>query len=345
MQRPTDMVRYCFECLDSEPNYTVSQINNKKFVAHLRFPARTKLQECCASGRTERDAITACAQQCLYLLSKPSTVKMEAVDWMTCIHKWVCSAEFECFPCPTNSNKIVAQIRLPPCIAQAIGTETYLATASNKERAIQGCARGLLHLLTSPPMNSSSSSSSSSSKQEVIPNAKQEVIRWNETYGTNNTMPQYTCIQTGPAHSPVFKCTLTITTAAGQVIKETVTAGTRKGAEKLAAETILPRLQFHKQNDAEEITVVEINVGGTIYATSSECLSRLAIPQKHVRHDRKGRLFLDRNGRLFEYVLEFVRTGQLFVEDIPACDVRRLAEEFEFFKLPMFKRNFNLNSE
>uniref|UniRef100_A0A146KJJ7 BTB/POZ domain-containing protein KCTD16 n=2 Tax=Lygus hesperus TaxID=30085 RepID=A0A146KJJ7_LYGHE len=64
-------------------------------------------------------------------------------------------------------------------------------------------------------------------------------------------------------------------------------------------------------------TVVELNVGGVLYTTTSETLapllSRLEDPS--TLKDSKGRLFVDRDGVLFRYILDYLRSGSLVLPD------------------------------
>ncbi|XP_040262226.1 BTB/POZ domain-containing protein KCTD12-like [Bufo bufo] len=89
--------------------------------------------------------------------------------------------------------------------------------------------------------------------------------------------------------------------------------------------------------------IIELNVGGQVYIT--RYLTLVTIPgsllwemfsQKTVQtlaRDNKGRFFLDRDGFLFRYVLDYLRDQQLFLPDhFP--ERRRLQREAEYFKLP-----------
>ena len=95
-------------------------------------------------------------------------------------------------------------------------------------------------------------------------------------------------------------------------------------------------------------TVVELNVGGVIYATSLSTLTRDqgsllaqlfsglasgggASGAGGVARDSKGRFFIDRDGVLFRFVLDFLRNASLV---LPECfqEKERLRQEAEFFR-------------
>ncbi|KAM9326900.1 BTB/POZ domain-containing protein KCTD12-like [Gastrophryne carolinensis] len=89
--------------------------------------------------------------------------------------------------------------------------------------------------------------------------------------------------------------------------------------------------------------IIELNVGGQVYITRYPTL--VSVPgsllwemfsQKNVRllaRDSKGRYFLDRDGFLFRYVLDYMRDQQLVLpEHFP--ERSRLQREAEYFKLP-----------
>lgn len=90
---------------------------------------------------------------------------------------------------------------------------------------------------------------------------------------------------------------------------------------------------------AQEIIV--LNVGGHEFTTmrgtltKSPVMSNILVDKNSIinnRKDGKGRYFLDRDGRLFSYILQYLRTGVLkFPDMLLDCDMLRL--EAEFFSL------------
>ncbi|NXP28399.1 KCD12 protein, partial [Scytalopus superciliaris] len=89
--------------------------------------------------------------------------------------------------------------------------------------------------------------------------------------------------------------------------------------------------------------IIELNVGGQVYITRHPTL--VSVPgsllwemftQKNVRslaRDSKGRFFVDRDGFLFRYILDYMRDQQLVLpEHFP--ERSRLRREAEYFVLP-----------
>ncbi|AWP12259.1 putative BTB/POZ domain-containing protein KCTD8-like [Scophthalmus maximus] len=89
--------------------------------------------------------------------------------------------------------------------------------------------------------------------------------------------------------------------------------------------------------------IVELNVGGQVYITRYSTLT--SVPEsllwemfsrksaKGLARDTKGRFFVDRDGFLFRYILDYMRDQQLVLPDhFP--ERGRLQREAEFFNLP-----------
>ncbi|KAJ8390065.1 hypothetical protein AAFF_G00110790 [Aldrovandia affinis] len=89
--------------------------------------------------------------------------------------------------------------------------------------------------------------------------------------------------------------------------------------------------------------IVELNVGGQVYIT--RCSTLTSVPDsllwemfsrksaKGMARDTKGRFFVDRDGFLFRYILDYMRDQQLVLPDhFP--ERGRLQREAEFFNLP-----------
>ncbi|KAL7886043.1 hypothetical protein AOLI_G00063380 [Acnodon oligacanthus] len=89
--------------------------------------------------------------------------------------------------------------------------------------------------------------------------------------------------------------------------------------------------------------IIELNVGGQVYITRYSTLT--SVPDsllwemfsqkspKGLARDTKGRFFVDRDGFLFRYILDYMRDQQLVLPDhFP--ERGRLQREAEFFNLP-----------
>lgn len=61
--------------------------------------------------------------------------------------------------------------------------------------------------------------------------------------------------------------------------------------------------------------VVELNVGGVLYSTSLTTIQPLLSRVDNGSRDAKGKIFFDRDGVLFRYVLDFLRNGSLILPD------------------------------
>jgi len=91
--------------------------------------------------------------------------------------------------------------------------------------------------------------------------------------------------------------------------------------------------------------VVEINVGGVVYTTSrrtlvsdhDSVLSKWFGPgtdseEKPLVRDGQGRCFIDRDGVLFRYILDYLRCGQLVLPE-SFRERSRLRQEAEYYGL------------
>lgn len=79
-----------------------------------------------------------------------------------------------------------------------------------------------------------------------------------------------------------------------------------------------------------------VNVGGHRYETYRSTLSRFpdSLLLSYIKPDniRNGEYRIDRNGRAFEGVLEYCRTGQIFCP--PSITEEQMAAEFTYFRFP-----------
>ena len=87
--------------------------------------------------------------------------------------------------------------------------------------------------------------------------------------------------------------------------------------------------------------IVELNVGGVTYTTALETLTaetdsllgEMFTGKQAVVKDAKGRYFIDRDGVLFRYILDFLRNQKLMLPE-NFHEKERLRSEAEYFRLP-----------
>lgn len=94
--------------------------------------------------------------------------------------------------------------------------------------------------------------------------------------------------------------------------------------------------------------IVELNVGGVTYTTALSTLTKDAdsllgemFTGKHpVFKDSKGKYFIDRDGVLFRYILDFLRNQKLLLPE-NFHEKERLRNEAEYFRLPSMVKILN----
>lgn len=82
--------------------------------------------------------------------------------------------------------------------------------------------------------------------------------------------------------------------------------------------------------------IVRLNVGGHLYTTTKSTLNKyqsLALISILKNCDREGNVVVDRDGRMFEYILGFLRTDKLCLPD-DFSDFDSLTTEVDFFDIP-----------
>ncbi|XP_023323440.1 BTB/POZ domain-containing protein KCTD12 isoform X2 [Eurytemora carolleeae] len=91
----------------------------------------------------------------------------------------------------------------------------------------------------------------------------------------------------------------------------------------------------------DALKILDLNVGGVLYTTSVETLLKdpdsmlykmFSKDVKTLTRDSKGRIFLDRDGQLFRYILDYLRNGRL---SLPANfqECGSLRTEAEYFSI------------
>jgi hypothetical protein len=87
--------------------------------------------------------------------------------------------------------------------------------------------------------------------------------------------------------------------------------------------------------------IIELNVGGSVYCTTINTLlseknsffETLINKKTEQVKDSNNRYFIDRDGRLFNYVLDYLRNKLSFVPPDNLIETNRLKIEAEYYKL------------
>lgn len=96
---------------------------------------------------------------------------------------------------------------------------------------------------------------------------------------------------------------------------------------------------------------IELNVGGKFYSTSvltltrdpESRLGRIFSGRQELTKDETGKYFIDRDGFLFRYILDFLRTNKLHLPD-DFGEITRLRHEAEFYEITSLKLQLDLYS-
>lgn len=103
---------------------------------------------------------------------------------------------------------------------------------------------------------------------------------------------------------------------------------------------------MHVEKEDESDSIVDLNVGGSLYSTTRSTLcrypdSKLAMlfsGQQELRRRPDGRVFIDRDGEMFKYVLHYLRDGDLHVESLDRTVREQLKLEAIYFGLSELER-------
>lgn len=114
-----------------------------------------------------------------------------------------------------------------------------------------------------------------------------------------------------------------------------------KEVEKERAAMLAERKMIEESNTLQE-QIVKLDVGGHCYTTSTSTLTSqpgmlqaMFSGRYDVKKTSEGRVFIDRDGTLFRYVLSYLRNGTLDLLGISARKLRQIRQEFEFYNLPL----------
>lgn len=89
------------------------------------------------------------------------------------------------------------------------------------------------------------------------------------------------------------------------------------------------------------MSVIDLNIGGHCYSTSPDTimkypeskLSTMFNGETPAEKDSEGRFFIDRDGALFRYVLNFLRSGVIGLPQ-DFSDYQQLLQEADFYQVP-----------
>ncbi|KAG0432530.1 hypothetical protein HPB47_020760 [Ixodes persulcatus] len=150
-----------------------------------------------------------------------------------------------------------------------------------------------------------------------------------------------------PGHAPRFSTTAPLLakfTAADSCQQRsppgerTVGRPCRSGSSRAEPRrTTVPHLSASDMSSARASSsgVLELNVGGSAYATSLDTAQScpvLAELAESGPRDSQGRVFVDRDGPLFRFILDFLRSGRLLLPE-EFRELARLKAEAEYFKM------------
>jgi hypothetical protein len=85
--------------------------------------------------------------------------------------------------------------------------------------------------------------------------------------------------------------------------------------------------------------ILDLNVGGVIYTTTRTTLTKqkgtllcsLSSGRYNIMRDEQGRYFIDRDGHIFRYILNFLRSG--YIGDLSRKELMLLRPEAEFYSI------------
>jgi hypothetical protein len=103
---------------------------------------------------------------------------------------------------------------------------------------------------------------------------------------------------------------------------------------------MLPAKKVHLRTAGQGNAIVKLNIGGVRYLSTQQTLAQgenffsgLLSGKIPSLVDDDGYFFIDRDGRLFHYLLEFLRSGRLKVP--PGVDEQDLVAEARFYSIDL----------
>ena len=107
--------------------------------------------------------------------------------------------------------------------------------------------------------------------------------------------------------------------------------------QKTELRSTLRRQEIVNHFHSSILNAVALNVSGNIFVTTKQTLSRESssilrdIEKQGFLRDSKNRIFLDRDGDLFEYILKYLETGALYLPET-FNELNYLRDEAKYYK-------------
>ena len=87
--------------------------------------------------------------------------------------------------------------------------------------------------------------------------------------------------------------------------------------------------------------VIKLDVGGVLYKTTKDTLTKyqdsmlaFMFSGRHpLQPDENGYHFIDRDGKIFEYILKFLRDDNINLDDVPKNIIKNIMDEAEYYNI------------
>jgi hypothetical protein len=127
-------------------------------------------------------------------------------------------------------------------------------------------------------------------------------------------------------------------------LRKTISEKAKKGSKtskKIKEE--IKSLEKEKEELSKQVfhvdEILELNVGGVVYTTTRTTLMKqkgtllcsLSSGKYNIMRDEQGRYFIDRDGNIFRYILNFLRSG--YIGDLSRKELMLLRPEAEFYSI------------
>jgi len=87
--------------------------------------------------------------------------------------------------------------------------------------------------------------------------------------------------------------------------------------------------------------IIKINIGGVLYQTTKNTLSKdqnsmlasMFSGRHPIQPDENGYHFIDRDGKIFEYIIKFLRDDKINLDDVPKNIIKNIMDEAEYYNM------------